>query len=125
MPDAGGGMVAGESPDAFSTAFSAVAARPFRNGTLRLSLQQPLRVESGSLGLSLPVGRTPAGTVERRQVALDLEPSGRQLDVGIDWTETVAPGTVWKVGAVLSHQPGHNANRDPEAVLLVGLRVGL
>ena len=90
-----------------------------------MSLQQPLRVENGSLSLSLPVGRTPEGAVQRRQVPVGLEPSGRQIDFGIDWTEAVAPGAVWRVGAVLSHEPGHNAGQAAEAIVLAGLRIGL
>ena len=125
MPDAAGGMLAVGDKNAFSSAFSAAAARPLANGTLRLSLQQPLRAESGSLRLSLPVGRTPEGEVQRRQVPVGLEPSGRQVDFGIDWTEEVAPGAIWRVGAVLSHQPGHDAGQAAEAIVLAGLRVGL
>ena len=51
------------------TAAATLSAPPFRwrpraplgRGTLRLSLEQPLRVEGGHLDLSLPVGRTPEG----------------------------------------------------------------
>ena len=124
-PEAARGMLADGGRNAFSSAFSAGAARPLANGTLRLSVQQPLRVESGSLNVSLPVGRTPEGAVQRRQVPVGLEPSGRQVDFGIDWTEAVAPDAVWRVGAVLSHEPGHDAGRDPEIVFLAGLRMDL
>ena len=124
-PDAAGGMLADGNRNAFSTAFSAGAERPLADGTLRLTVQQPLRVESGSLGLSLPVGRTPEGAVQRRQVPVGLAPSGRQVDFGIDWTEAAGPDAVWRVGAVLSHEPGHDAGRNPEIVFLAGLRIGL
>lgn len=124
-PDAAGGMLADGGKGASSTAFSAAAARAFGNGTLRLSVRQPLRIESGRLRASLPVGRTPEGAVERRQVPVGLAPSGRQVDFGIDWTEAVAPGAIWKAGAIVSHEPGHNAGRGPEVILLAGLRVGL
>ena len=124
-PDAAGGLFTDENRNAFSTAFSVGAERPLADGTLRLAVQQPLRVESGSLSLSLPVGRTPEGAVQRRKVPVGLAPSGRQIDFGIDWTEAVAPDAVWRVGAVLSHQPGHDAARGPEVVFLAGLRMGL
>ena len=125
VPEASGGLLANGGEHAFSTAFSASAERPLGNGMLRLSMQQPLRVENGSLSLSLPVGRTPTGAVLHRQVALDLEPSGRQVDFGIDWTREVAPGAVWRIGAMLSREPGHSASRKEETVLLAGLRVSL
>lgn len=120
-----GGLLADGGGSAFSTAFSTAAARRLGRGTLRLSLQQPLRVESGHLDLSLPVGRTPDGAVRRERVPVCLEPSGRQIDFGIDWTEPSAPGAAWRIGAVLSRDPGHDAGRDAEATVLAGLRIGL
>ena len=124
-PDAAGGLFTDENRNAFSTAFSAGAERPLADGTLRFTVQQPLRVESGNLSLSLPVGRTPEGAVQRRQVPVGLAPSGRQIDFGIDWIEAAGPDAVWHVGAVLSHEPGHNAGRNPEVVFLAGLRIGM
>ena len=125
MRDATGGIVADTGPPAFSTAFSAGAARALARGTLRLSLRQPLRIESGRLRLSLPVGRTPAGAVVRRRVAVDLEPSGRQIDFGVDWTREVASDSVLRIGTRLIHEPGHVAGGNPEAVVFAGLRIGL
>lgn len=125
LPEAEGGLLADGGGDAFSTAFSAAAARRLGRGTLRLSLQQPLRVESGRLDLSLPAGRTPEGAVRRERVPVGLESSGRQIDFGIDWTESFVPGAAWRIRAVLSRDPGHDAGRDAEATVLVGMRVGL
>ena len=122
-PGASGGMLADADAPAFSTAFSAEAARPLAGGTLRLVLVQPLRVESGRLDLSLPAGRTPEGAVVRERVAVDLEPSGRQIDAGMDWTGAVAPGAVLRIGARLIREPGHVAGRNPEAVAFAGLRI--
>ena len=125
MPDAVNGLLADADTTVISSGFSAKAARPLAGGTLRLSLQQPLRIESGHLHLSLPIGRTPEGTVRRQRIPVSMEPSGRQLDFGIDWTEPVAPGAVWRIGAVVSHEPGHAAGGKSEALVLAGLRVAL
>ena len=124
-PEAAGGLLADADASAFSTAFSAEAVRPLAGGTLRLSLQQPLRIESGRLHLSLPMRRTSEGAVVRQRIPVGLEPSGRQIDFGVNWTKTIAPGGLWRVGAIVSHEPGHAAGRNPEAVFLVGLRLGL
>ena len=123
MPEAAGGILADAGASAFSTAFSAEAAHPLAGGTLRLSLQQPLRVESGRLHLSLPTGRTPEGVVVRKGVPVDLEPSGRQLDFGLDWTGAVASGSVLRIGARLIRAPGHVAGRRPVAAVFAGLRI--
>ena len=125
MPDAVNGLLADTDTAVISSALSAKAARPLAGGTLRLSLQQPLRIESGHLHLSLPIGRTPEGTVQRQRIPVSMEPSGRQLDFGIDWTEPVAPGAVWRIGAIVSHDPGHDTDGKSEALVLAGLRVAL
>ena len=122
-PKAAGGVMAVAGASALSTAFSAEAARPLAGGTLRLLLVQPLRVESGRLELSLPMGRTPEGAVMRERVDVDLEPSGRQIDAGMDWTGAVAHGTVLRIGARLIREPGHVAGGNPEAVAFAGLRI--
>ena len=69
--------------------------------------------------------RTPEGAVVRQRIPVGLEPSGHQIDFGVNWTKTIAPGGLWRVGAIVSHEPGHAAGRNPEAVFLVGLRLGL
>ncbi len=123
--DASGGIVANTGAPAISTAFLAGAARPLAGGTLRLSLQQPLRIESGRLRFSLPVGQTPEGAVVRWRVAVDLEPSGRQIDADVDWTGELASESVPRIGARLIREPGHVAGGNPEAAVFAGLRIGL
>lgn len=120
-----GGMLADGGAATYSSAFSAGAARSFAGGTLRLSVEQPLRVESGRMGLSFPTGRTPEGAVKLQRIDVGLEPSGRQLDFGIDWTGALGADGIWRVGTVLSHQPGHDTGRDAEAVFLAGVRFRL
>ena len=125
MPETAGGMLAGTETTAYSTAFSAEAVHPFAGGTLRFSLEQPLRIEAGRMDLRFPAGRTPAGTVEHKRIRVGLSPSGRQLDLGIDWTRPLAAGAVWRAGAILSREPGHDAIRDAEAMFLTGLHFRL
>ncbi len=87
------------------------------NGTLQLALQQPVRVEHGGLQLQLPTGRTPGGTVLYEQHHLSLSPAGRQLDLALHWTTTLAGGEL-TLGTVWSHQPGHRRARADLSTLL-------
>jgi subtilase-type serine protease len=52
---------------------------------LSFSVAQPLRIEAGTMGLQLPTGRASDGSIEQRQVEADLEPAGRELDLGVDY----------------------------------------
>ena len=116
-----GGIVTGISP-LTTTAFTLHASTAFAgDGSLRLSVAQPLRVERGRAALSVPAGRTKAGAVVRSPVAADLAPSGRQIDVAVQWQQPLSIGEV-RLGAVVTHQPGHRAATAPELMFLSGWR---
>ncbi len=106
--------------DISTSAFSLHADRSTRRGgAFRVSLSQPLRTESGRAELDLPVGRTKSGEVVRDAVALGLEPSGRQLDLELHWQQPLGRGTL-HLGAVLSREPGHRGDEDPDLTVLSG-----
>ena len=116
-----GGIVNGVSP-LTTTAFTLHASTAFAgDGSILLSVSQPLRVERGSAALSVPAGRTKAGTVVRSPLAAGLAPSGRQIDVSAQWQQPLSVGEV-SVGAVVTHQPGHRSAADPELHFLSGWR---
>ena len=116
-----GGIVTGISP-LTTTAFTLHASTAFAgDGSLRLSVAQPLRVERGRAALSVPAGRTKAGAVVRSPLAADLAPSGRQIDVAVQWQQPLSIGEV-RLGAVVTHQPGHRAATAPELMFLSGWR---
>ena len=48
---------------------------------IRLSVSQPLRIESGNATLIVPTGRLKSGSVTMNQLKTDLTPSGRQFDL--------------------------------------------
>ena len=87
----------------------------------RVSLSQPLRVERGRALLNLPSGRTKTGEVVRSALDADLEPSGRQIDLAFEWQQPANIGLL-RLGATVSHQPGHRRDAEPELILLSGWR---
>ena len=116
-----GGIVSAVSP-LTTSAFSVAVSRPFATGgTLRFSATQPLRVEAGRAALAVPSGRTKAGGVVHTSVTADLAPSGRQIDVTAEWDQPLAIGEL-RVGAVVTHQPGHRATAAPKFLALGGWR---
>ena len=101
-----------------TSAFGLHAIRQtMRGGTLHASLSQPLRVERGRAQLSVPSGRTRSGEVIRNAVDASLEPNGRQVDLALQWRQTLKLG-VLRLGTILSHEPGHRRNAEPEFVFL-------
>ena len=120
-PAARGGLITEISP-LTTTAFSLGASRPFAgDGMLRISISQPLRVEHGRASFSVPSGRTKAGDIVRTPVATDVAPSGRQIDIGARWHQPLDLGEL-RLGAVLTHEPGHSATEGLDLTLLSGWR---
>lgn len=114
------GMVTGMSPLATSAFALSVSRRILRDGSLRIGLSQPLRVEDGHLALSIPVGRTKGGAVIRQRRAASLRPSGRQIDVSAQWQQSFANGHALRVKATWMRHPGHNAHATPALSVLAG-----
>ena len=113
------GMIADLSPLVTSAAALHASVPVARDGTLAIRVAQPLRVERGRASLQVPAGRTRAGAVTRRAVAVDLAPSGRQIEVAAQLRHRLAIGEV-RVGAMVTHHPGHRAGAAPEMRLLSG-----
>ncbi|MCY3703276.1 MAG: S8 family serine peptidase [Rhodospirillales bacterium] len=105
-----------------TSAFSLHAARPTAgDGTLRLTLAQPLRIEDGDAVLSVPVGRTLDRAVVRRTLSADLAPAGRQLDLSVRWERPFARGE-FRIGAVATRHAGHDAEARPWLTFMAGWR---
>ena len=114
-----GGVFQEISPLATS-AFALHATHQNDDGSaIRVSLSQPLRVEEGQALLTLPSGRTTAGEVIRNTLTADVEPGGRQVDLALQWQQPLELGQL-RLGATLSHEPGHRRNADTELILLSG-----
>ena len=119
-----GGMLAGVSP-LLSSAFAMRAERPLgERGSLRVSVSQPLRAESGRARLSVPVGRTLDGRVLRRPVSADLSPACRQIDISARWEKRLGAGGTLRIGAIWTLDPGHEAAASSDIMLLAGWRLG-
>ena len=67
--------------------------------------------------LDVPSGRTTDGEVVRRKLAAGLEPSGRQIDLALQWEQALALG-VWRLGATLSREPGHRKDTGSDWIVL-------
>ena len=116
-----GGLLAGVSP-LVTSALALQATRALAgSGALRLSVTQPLRVESGRASFMVPAGRTKQGVVLYSPVPAELEPSGRQMDVVGQWHRQLARGEL-RLGTVLSLRPGHRGAAAPELTFLAGWR---
>lgn len=86
-------------------------------GKLALRLSQPLRLEAGRAQFRWVSGRTPDGNVTVERAALDLEPSGRQLDLELAYSRSWAGGLAHLAG-IASRDAGHIRGKHETALLI-------
>ena len=86
-------------------------------GRLAVRVSQPLRVEAGRARLRWVSGRTPGGEVVVQHADVDIEPSGRQLDLEVIYSRPWAGGEA-HLAAVASRDAGH-VRGDHEGALLM------
>lgn len=122
-PSTSSGMLESLDTTAASRFALSASRKAGRNGLIRLSLEQPLRVESAQATLRAPVGRAKDGGIIFDRWQADLTPNGRQIDLSA-WLD-VAPRDTGKIrlGAIYSRHPGHDANSAPSLSLLAGYRL--
>ena len=93
--------------------------------TLNFALSQPVRIESGRAGITIPVGRTVDGDVLKSSYSIDLEPSGRQIDLTAQWRRSLPSSNGdFRLAVGLSLNPGHNDAAEPTISVLAGWRLG-
>ncbi|HEV7344397.1 MAG TPA: S8 family peptidase [Devosia sp.] len=76
------------------------------NDALGFSVSQPLRIETGTMGLALPVSRGADGVIEHRQVHADLAPGGREVDLSLNYEVPVQAGQL-QIGLQYRIDAGH------------------
>ena len=86
-------------------------------GRLAFRLSQPLRVEAGQAWLRWIAGRTADGQVKVEHAAIDLEPSGRQLDLEVTYSRPWAGGRA-HLAAIASRDAEHVDGRNDAALLM-------
>ncbi|ADC73238.1 peptidase S8 and S53 subtilisin kexin sedolisin (plasmid) [Thioalkalivibrio sp. K90mix] len=77
-------------------------------------MAQPLRVESGTAELSIPVGRDLGGNVALAEESVDLSPSGRQTDYELFFDIEGQGDHSTRFNVMYSTEPGHVASNPSE-----------
>ena len=104
-----------------TSTFKLSATRRFgADRALRISLSQPLRVETGRAFLVVPIARTKEGAMVRRSFGSDLAPSGRQMDFALSWHHRLSEHSGLRLSGVWAHNAGHRMRSDAETTLLLG-----
>ncbi|WP_462137776.1 S8 family peptidase [Candidatus Mycalebacterium sp.] len=118
------GLIGDVSPLTTSSFSASLIRKISGNSAIRVSVSSPIRIESGRMDITIPSGRTPEGAILNNTISADLEPSGRQIDVGAQIVTQTPVGNL-SFGGVVSREPGHNKNSDSSVSFLTGYSVNL
>ena len=125
IADIDGSLLSVKSP--LTTSALAFRARNRLNArdSLNFALSQPVRIESGHAGMTIPIGRTVDGDVLKSSYSVDLEPSGRQIDLVMQWRRSLPSSNEdFRLATSLSFHPGHSDAAEPTIGVLAGWRRG-
>lgn len=89
-------------------------------GNLRISLRQPLRIESGNAHLRWVSGRDRYRKLNFEDHRIALRPMGRQIDFEALYTLPIENGA-FKLGAIATRHPGHFQSAKPEFQAFMGV----
>jgi hypothetical protein len=125
QPDLGGNAMLGELGTVYADSW---ALGLIKRGLLDdedrigLMLSQPFRVTSAEGTLNVPVSRDFDGNVVRSSQQVSLEPSGREVDLELAYARPLSESTEFDTHLFVRHQPGHDADAEPDLGLVARLK---
>ena len=121
----GNSLVESIGPISFSGYhFGSTASDVFFGGDrLTLSMTRPMRVDSGSMVIALPVGRTVDGAILTEALSADLAPLGNQRDLGFNYAIALGASRQLSLAATYSLDAG-NVLGAAGFALAAGYRAG-
>ena len=88
---------------------------PSDNAIWGFQLSSPLRVRSGTLNVSLPVGRHPTEDIfYYNSYGVDMSPTARELDFSLYLKEQVRPDVSWQTELGTRLHPDHRSDAAPD-----------
>ena len=106
-----------------ASSFAMDATRKTANGALRFTLSQPLRIETGQVKLTIPASRTPDKKPKYETFKKDLRPSGRQIDLEMEYVQRIGANAAIGAEIWLTKDSGHSGNAKPSTGIAAALRV--
>ncbi len=88
-----------------------------------LTVSQPLRIESGTVALSVPVGRNLDGSVVRLATGGDVAADGRELDLQVGYAVPVTGRAAVTLSGLVRFSPDNVAGAAPETVAMARYRL--
>ena len=96
-------------------------ANLFENDNFTISVSQPSRVKDGYLTLRLSDLADQNGNINIREVDVDLEPSGRQIDTSLAYTKDMSESFTFTLKGTMTDELNHIKENDKNYSGYIGL----
>ncbi len=121
-PNTSGGVISGMGT-ALTTGFAIHGTKLIdRNKRLTLGITQSMRMEKSILNLTVPSGRTKDGKVVRSDISASIKPTGRQVDLSLNWEHETSAVSGFMLEGVYRRNAGHSASSPPGFLFTAGWR---
>ena len=121
-PSASGGVISGMGKS-LTTGFAVHGTKLInRNKRITLGISQSMRMEKSVLNLIVPNGRTKDGKVIRSDISANVKPTGRQVDLSLNWEHATSDLSGFMLEGVYRRNAGHSANSPPGFLFTAGWR---
>lgn len=88
-----------------------------------LTFRQPLRIDSATAELNIPVARSVNGEVLRESREASLSPSGRQMDIELGYAFKPSERSQLQFNLLHTLEPGHDADASSDSAAMVNYLV--
>lgn len=88
-----------------------------------LTFRQPLRIDSATAELNIPVARTVSGDVLRESREASLSPSGRQMDIELGYAFKPSERSQLQFNLLHTLEPEHDADASSDSAAMVNYLV--
>ncbi|MGQ7262624.1 S8 family peptidase [Vreelandella sp. V005] len=88
-----------------------------------LTLRQPLRIDSATAELNVPIARTLSGEVLRESREVSLSPSGRQMDIELGYAFKPSERSQLQFNLLHTLEPDHDADASSDSAAMVNYLV--
>ncbi len=80
--------------------------------SLKVHLEQPLRIEKGSINMKLPGMALSNGMIPYNNISSDIEPSGRQINIGLEYQMNPKENIAFGIKSLIMKDANHIKNNN-------------
>ncbi|MDP6189946.1 MAG: hypothetical protein QF872_03975, partial [Gammaproteobacteria bacterium] len=92
-----------------------------KDDQLSINITRPFRTQAGQMTVRIPQPADAAGNLNYKSKTISLEPSGQQLDLGVNYHTEIRQQLTLGLGGLYSRQPNHIKNNPDHYAITMAM----